>query len=711
MSNSASGRFWAVGVGPGDPELLTLKALRIVRQADILYHAGPRPDQGRAWDIVRTHVSPEQQVRVLFHEAMTTISAADDQAAYLPAVQQLAEECQQGRQVVLITEGDPTLYSTAGHVWRLLARLAPDVPIEVVPGVSSITAAAARVGWSLAQRDEPLAIVPAAYHAAELERLITQFPNLCLLKAPRALPAIQDALTRIGSEREAVLLENVGTEREKVVFDLSALREAPGYFALVLARRAEGKRLDTASSPHPETGQSILTGKIWVVGLGPGDLDLLTPRAQEILRQVDVLIGYESYLKNLEPLRLRAVARAFPIGAETERAGLALDLARQGRQVAVVSSGDAGIYGMASILLERAEALPEVEIEIIPGVTAATAAAALLGAPLGHDFACISLSDLLTPWQVIEERLHAAGRGDFILVLYNPVSQRRVWQLPRARDILLRYRPPATPVGIVERAYRPGTRIVHTTLGEVTTAGISMETLLIIGTENTRFINGKMVTPRGYGAFSGRAEGERIGRRILEQSFALIERELGPVELPAWAFAVVRRMIHASADFDYAATLCYHPDFATAIQQALTEGAIWITDTEMVLAGIRTMIETMGKSAWCLLNDPETARLAADTGLTRSAAGMRIAARRYRRPVLVIGNAPTAIEEGLRLIREESWQPAALIALPVGFVGVAEAKNRLLKEASLPYLTCTGRKGGSAVAAAAVNALLEFFGA
>jgi precorrin-8X/cobalt-precorrin-8 methylmutase len=197
------------------------------------------------------------------------------------------------------------------------------------------------------------------------------------------------------------------------------------------------------------------------------------------------------------------------------------------------------------------------------------------------------------------------------------------------------------------------------------------------------------------------------GRRILEESFAIIERELGPQPLPPWAFAVVRRMIHASADFDFARTVYYSPDFAAAIQAAFRDCASIITDTEMVLLGIRTALATRpGLTSACYLNDPE-AQILADAGLTRSAAGIRLAARRHPRPVLAIGNAPTAVDEALRLVEEEGWRPAALIAIPVGFVGVVEAKERLLAQYAVPYLTCMGRKGGSAVTAAAVNALVE----
>jgi precorrin-8X/cobalt-precorrin-8 methylmutase len=198
------------------------------------------------------------------------------------------------------------------------------------------------------------------------------------------------------------------------------------------------------------------------------------------------------------------------------------------------------------------------------------------------------------------------------------------------------------------------------------------------------------------------------GRRILEESFALIERELGPHGLPPWALAVVRRMIHASADFDFARTLRYSADFEPAVRAALGRGVPVVTDTEMVLLGVRTALaDRPGVTLACHLNDPETAALAAAAGLTRSAAGIRVAARRHAAPLLAIGNAPTALDEALRLVEEEGWQPAAIIGIPVGFVGVEEAKGRLLGQSRVPYLSCIGRKGGSAVTAAAVNALVE----
>lgn len=482
----AVGRFWAVGVGPGDPELLTLKAVNILRNVRVIYHAGPHERQGRALEIIRGLLRPDHELRVVLDAPMSAVTADNEGEHYRRGVERIAADCRRGLDVALMTEGDPTLYSTAAHIWQLLAERAPEISIEVVPGVSSVTAAAARVGWPLAQRDETLAVVPAGYHADRLRELIGSFSSVCLLKVSQTLPAVAAALDHFGPEHEAAYVEELGTAREWITHDLSGAIDRTSYFALILVRQTDKRK---KQGP----------GKVWLVGLGPGDPALLTARAREVLRRVEAVVGYEGYLKALEPLGLEAKLHASPIGAEVERATRALELARAGANVALVSSGDAGVYGMASLLLETAERMPEVEVEIVPGVTAAVAAAALLGAPLGYDFACVSLSDLLTRWDVIERRLDAAGRGDFVLALYNPVSRRRTWQLPRARDVLLQYRRPETPVGLVDKAHRPAMRVWHTMLGGLTAEGVGMETTLIVGNSRTRIVNGRMVTPRGYG--------------------------------------------------------------------------------------------------------------------------------------------------------------------------------------------------------------------
>jgi precorrin-2 C(20)-methyltransferase len=711
MTQPSTGQFHAVGVGPGDPELLTLKALRLIQRAQVICHAGPAQDRGRALDIVRGFLKPEQECRTVLADPMQSATAA----SYLPAIERIAADCTAGRAVVFITEGDPTLYSTAAHVWQLLRELHPEIAVQVVPGVSSITAAAARVGWPLAQKDEPLLIVPAHYHADKLSKWLKEFPRLCLLKPTAALPE----LTRlIGEQHDAVYLEEATTDREWLTHDLHEASTRQHYFSLVLLRAR-------CASKGKEPFQDASQGSIAVVGIGPGDPSLLTQQARSVLEAAEVIIGYASYLDLLGELNLSGELRAHPIGAEGERARETVELARNGKRVALVSSGDAGIYGMASLLLEAAEAYPNLQIDVVPGVTAATSAAALLGAPLGHDFACISLSDLLTPWEVIEQRLAAAAQADFVIALYNPVSKKRTWQLPKAREILLKHRGRETPVGFVDRAHRPGMTVRTTPLAGLVLDGIGMETVVLIGNSQTRLINGRLVTPRGYGQASGGRKpavptasdpalltaGLRppLARNIIDQSFAIIDSELGAVDLPPWARAVVRRMIHASADFDFARTLRWSADFPKAIRQAYIDRRPVVTDVEMVALGIRTVLASVPEMLLsCQLNDAETRQLADSAGLTRSAAGIRIVAAKYPSPLLVIGNAPTALDEALRLTEEDGWRPAAIVGMPVGFVGVEEAKGRLLEQSRVPYLTCEGRKGGSAVAAAAMNALIEW---
>jgi cobalt-precorrin 5A hydrolase/precorrin-3B C17-methyltransferase len=243
-------------------------------------------------------------------------------------------------------------------------------------------------------------------------------------------------------------------------------------------------------------------GHLSLVGLGPGDPRHRTPAAETAVRHADVVIGYGPYIDQCADL-LRAgqdIVRS-PIGDEVVRAKEALTAAAGGQRVALVCSGDAGVYAMASVALElAADVAPGVEVAVVPGVTAALAAAASVGAPLGHDHAAISLSDLLTPWDAIERRLRAAAEGDFVVTLYNPRSRDRDWQLDSARAILRRHRPPTTPVAVVTDAARPGQRVVLTTLADLDPAIVGMTTCVIVGSSTTRLIAGRMVTPRGYDA-------------------------------------------------------------------------------------------------------------------------------------------------------------------------------------------------------------------
>jgi len=236
---------------------------------------------------------------------------------------------------------------------------------------------------------------------------------------------------------------------------------------------------------------------LFVVGLGPGSADLLTPRAAGALREAQVIVGYAPYLDLLGDLLLGKVVYPSPMRKEIERCRLAVELACAGKKVAVVSSGDPGVYGMAGPVLEVL-GKRELAVEIIPGVTAATAAAAALGAPLNHDFAVISLSDLLTPWPVIEKRLVAAASGDFVTVLYNPKSKKRSEQIGRAREIFLNYRQHTTPVGIVRNLGRAQEEVIITDLGKMLAHPIDMVTTVIIGNSQTFAAGSILITPRGY---------------------------------------------------------------------------------------------------------------------------------------------------------------------------------------------------------------------
>jgi len=233
-----------------------------------------------------------------------------------------------------------------------------------------------------------------------------------------------------------------------------------------------------------------------VVGLGPGDKNLLAPAALEAIRLSDVIVGYKTYLELIEDLIEGKEIISSGMRKEIDRAQMAIDFAQQGKTVAVVSSGDPGVYGMAGIVLELAG--DSVQVEVVPGITAATAAAAALGAPLMHDFAVISLSDLLTPWVKIMNRLEAAGLGDFVVVLYNPKSHGRQTHIETAREMLLWHKDPDTPVGIVRCAKRGTESVVITTLRDMLKEEIDMLTTVIVGNSQTRVENGKMITPRGY---------------------------------------------------------------------------------------------------------------------------------------------------------------------------------------------------------------------
>ena len=244
--------------------------------------------------------------------------------------------------------------------------------------------------------------------------------------------------------------------------------------------------------------------KIYVVGIGPGKAQFMTAQARQALEEADVLCGYTVYVELVAPLFPGKETYTTPMTKELDRCRWALQTAASGKTVALVCSGDPGVYGMAAPLLQLAPDYPDVEVEVVAGVTAALSGAAVLGAPLGHDFCVISLSDLLTPWAVIEKRLQCAAQGDFAICLYNPSSRKRADYLQKACDILLASgKTPETVCGWVRNIGREGQEKQLLTLGELRDAQLDMFTTVFIGSAGTRNIQGNMVTARGYEAKCG----------------------------------------------------------------------------------------------------------------------------------------------------------------------------------------------------------------
>lgn len=315
-------------------------------------------------------------------------------------------------------------------------------------------------------------------------------PVIAALGKPvRAFDADALAKVEVPNPSAAVAAE-VGTG--SVAEAAALLAAGPGAVLVVPKQKGETVTIALARRSAPP-------GSVAVVGLGPGHPRHRTPAAAAAVRSADVIIGYDLYVEQCGDLvgPAQIVLRS-PIGAEAERCRDALRRAASGARVALVCSGDPGVYAMATLIHELAPAFGSPTIEVVPGITAGSAAAALLGAPLAHDHAFVSLSDLLTPWVLIERRLRAVADGDLAVALYNPRSARRTWQLDAAQSILLEARPPSTPVGIVTDATRPDQNIVHTTLADLDPDSVGMRSIVVIGSSTTTIIDGHMVTPRGY---------------------------------------------------------------------------------------------------------------------------------------------------------------------------------------------------------------------
>ncbi|MBI2456599.1 MAG: precorrin-3B C(17)-methyltransferase [candidate division NC10 bacterium] len=604
-------KLYAVGVGPGSPDLLTVRAAEILRRVPIVF--SPLSAMGtasRALEVVGPYLdaSRQQIVELSFPMEKEQDELEED---WEEAAGQIAEYLAPDKEGAYIAIGDISLYATFAYVQRLLARDYPQIQIEILPGIPSFSGVAALLGTPYATADDRIAILPATFGRDNLRQVFRDFETIILMKVNRVLEEVIDALEAEGLADQAVFVTKCGMPDQEVVTDIRSLRFAPrpSYFSIIMvgknvefggmwrpasatartpgqpkalpatppvvattgigqvpstdlrataeaaievirvgrctsARRIE--RLEPAEAignpiaapppviPLPVTGgvkaaptgpTSALApsaapvpaaphsnaavvpsepgGKLFLVGFGPGNHEHLTFRAREAIAEAEVIIGYRTYVRLVKDLTQGKEVHYTGMTEELERARKAVSFAYQGRKVALISSGDIGIYGMAGpaieILKERGwRPGCGVAFEVIPGVTALSSCGSVLGAPVMHDFVAISLSNLLTPWELIVRRIEAAGQGDFIIALYNPKSGRRTQQIVESQRILLKYKRPDTPVGIVKSGHRKGQRVVITTLADMLNHEIGMLTTIIIGNAATFVWENMMITPRGY---------------------------------------------------------------------------------------------------------------------------------------------------------------------------------------------------------------------
>ena len=360
-------------------------------------------------------------------------------------------------------------------------------------------------------------------------------------------------------------------------------------------------------------------GKIIVAGIGPGSKEDITPAVLEAVREADAVVGYKYYFQFIETY-VKTGCECIDTGMkkERERAEQAFLLAEQGKTVVVISSGDAGLYGMAPLIYEMREerrianpSQPEIEIQTLPGISAFQKAASLLGAPIGHDICLISLSDLMTPWEVIERRIKAAAVGDFVTAVYNPKSHGRYWQLYRLQELFLKYRSVETPIGYVRQAGRDEQEIKVTTLEKFDPEEVDMFTVILIGNSQSYIANGKFITPRGYYRDTEN-DAEKPGQQIMIQSFRTIESELHKKDYPLDHKWALLHAIHTTADFDMENILYTDSGAVESLYNRVATGDIKtiITDVTMVTSGIRKgALQRLGIEAKCYLSDPRVAEM------------------------------------------------------------------------------------------------------
>ncbi|MFF1961477.1 precorrin-2 C(20)-methyltransferase [Streptomyces sp. NPDC058220] len=508
----STGRLYGVGLGPGDPSLMTVRAVRVIAEADVIAYHSARHGRSIARSIAAEHLRADHIEEPLVYPVTT--GTTDHPGGYQGAMEEfyaesaarLAVHLDAGRTVAVIAEGDPLFYGSYMHMHK---RLAGRYPTEVIPGVTSVSAAAARLGTPLVEGEEVLTILPGTLPEEELTARLASADSAVVMKLGRTFPTVRRAIERAGRLADARYVERATMSGERTGALADVDPDSVPYFSVAVLPSRIGAVPVPVPVPVPEpvtgeTGATGATGQVVVVGTGPAGPLWLTPETRGELAAAEDLVGYTTYLDRV-PVRPGQLRHGSDNKVESERAEFALDLARRGRRVAVVSGGDPGVFAMATAVLEVASRAPyeDVPVRVLPGVTAANAAAALAGAPLGHDYAVLSLSDRLKPWDVIAERLHAAAAADLVLALYNPGSRSRTWQVGKARELLLEHRAPDTPVvlGRDVGGAEQSVRIVR--LADLDPAQVDMRTILLVGSSQTVTVrrgDGRQIvwTPRRY---------------------------------------------------------------------------------------------------------------------------------------------------------------------------------------------------------------------
>lgn len=522
------GHLYGVGLGPGDPGLITRRGADIILGADVVaFHAGThgRSTARRiAADLLDERAaagSPAAEELLVYP---VTVGGGDDYAErmagfYSEATARLAAHLRAGRSVAVLSLGDPMLYSSYQHLHRALAE---DFPAHVIPGVPSVTAAAAELAHPLAEATDILTVLPATAGRDRLAAAARAADCLVVMKLGGHVDDIRDVLRDTGALDRArvVVRATMDGGWTAPLADVDAA-EVP-YFAVVVvgtARTGYPLLSDGRSPGSPDSnaatalgtgdgasvaGPSASTGEVVVVGLGPGPGKWLTPEAAGEIAAATDIVGYSTYVKRV-PERPGQRRHLSDNRVEGERAAMALDLAKNGARVAVVSSGDPGVFAMAAAVLETADDEPwrDVPVRIVPGMTAAQAVASRAGAPLGHDFAMLSLSDRLKPWDVVEKRVRAVAAADMAFAVYNPASKTRREQVVALRDIVAEYRDPETPVIVARAVGAPEEKVTVTTVAGLDPEVVDMRTMLIVGASSTRAyeaVDGTRVyTARHYG--------------------------------------------------------------------------------------------------------------------------------------------------------------------------------------------------------------------